>query len=125
MNDTVAPGLRVLLVEDEPLVAMLFETLLSDAGCEVIGPAARIATAGALLEQHGADAAILDINVSGEPVYPLASVLDARRIPFLFVTGYTEADVAPDFRDRPVLRKPFRRHQLMQALADIRSPPPH
>jgi CheY-like chemotaxis protein len=104
---------RVLLVEDEGLVALLIEDLLMDLGCEVVGSCDSIRSALEWLERaaQAPDGAVLDVNLGGELVYPVAEVLEARRIPFAFATGY---GVLPDdrFAGVPVLTKPLNQARL-------------
>ena len=121
MDEPEAAHLRVLVVEDEPLVSMLLEDFLKDAGCDVIGPAPSLATARELLDRERPEVVLLDVNIAGELVYSFAAILAERNVPFLFVTGYSAADIAPHFRDRPVLRKPLRYRQLVQAVRDRKS----
>jgi CheY-like chemotaxis protein len=109
-------GLRILVVEDEAAISLLLEDMLLDFGCEVIGPAARLAAALEAVERETVDLAILDVNVAGEPIYPVAEALVQRRIPFVFSTGYGTAGIKDAFRDRPVLQKPFAQHDLKQKL---------
>lgn len=111
-------GLRVLVVEDEALVALQLEDMLSDLGCAVVGPAARVGQALELLNGHKIDAAVLDLNVAGELVYPVAEALTARRVPFIFATGYGAAGLTEPYRSRPVLQKPFLLSQLRKAMLD-------
>lgn len=99
--------LHILLVEDEALVAMLMEDLLQRQGFRRITAVSRIAAAQEALRREGCDLAILDINVAGEPIFPLATLLAGRRIPFFFVTGYAVSELPPALRGRKVLRKPF------------------
>ncbi len=97
----------VLVVEDEELVAMELVTELERLGWHVLGPAATVAEAEALLKSASSvDAAVLDVNLRGRPVYPLAELLEKRKIPFLFCTGYEVIDPAGRFQDVPVIRKP-------------------
>ncbi len=112
-------GLRVLVVEDESLVSMLLEDVLEDWGCEILGPAAHLAAARDLVLRNRPDGAILDVNLGGEPVYPLVELLEERHIPFLFVTGYGRATIAECFRRHPVLAKPFRPAELHDVLAAL------
>jgi CheY-like chemotaxis protein len=109
-------GLRVLVVEDEAAISLLLEDMLLDFGCEVVGPAARLAAALDTVERERLDLAILDVNVAGEPIYPVAEALLARSVPFVFSTGYGSAGIKDAFRDRPVLQKPFAQHDLKQKL---------
>ena len=119
-------GRRVLIVEDESLVAMLLETILEDMGCTPVGPAAtvedglRMATDPATI-----DAALLDVNVAGRQVFPVAQALKDRGVPFVFSTGYGEGGLPDEWRGQPTLQKPFTeaavRDALMNAmgLADV------
>jgi CheY-like chemotaxis protein len=109
-------GLRILVVEDEAAISLLLEDMLLDFGCEVVGPAARLAAALEAVAREKVDLAILDVNVAGEPIYPVAEALAARSIPFVFSTGYGSAGIRDAFRDRPVLQKPFAQHDLKQKL---------
>ena len=109
-------GLRVLVVEDEAAISLLLEDMLLDFGCEVIGPAARLAAALDTLAREKIDLAILDVNVAGEPIYPVAEALAERSIPFVFSTGYGSAGIRDAYRDRPVLQKPFAQNDLKQKL---------
>lgn len=113
-------GLRILVVEDEAAISLLLEDMLLDFGCEVIGPAARLSAALDAVEQEKVDLAILDVNVAGEPIYPVAEALAQRSIPFVFSTGYGSAGIRDAFRDRPVLQKPFAQHDLKQKLLAAR-----
>lgn len=116
MADTRLAGLRVLVVEDEGLVGMLLEDMLEAFQCRVVGRASRLAVARGLARRERIDCAILDINVHGEPVYPVADLLAARAIPFAFVTGYGRAELAERFRHLPVLQKPFKPSELRDLL---------
>ena len=109
---------RVLVVEDETMVAMLVEDMVQDFGSEVVGPAARIDEALRLARNAELDAAILDINVGGTVIFPVADVLRARGIPLIFSTGYGASDLAPRFLECPTLRKPFTYEALREALRD-------
>jgi CheY-like chemotaxis protein len=111
-------GLRVLVVEDEALVALQLEDMLSDLGCAVIGPAARVHQALDLLNGQRVDAAVLDLNVAGELVYPVADALTRRGVPFIFATGYGASGLTEPYRSRPVLQKPFLLTQLRKAMLD-------
>ena len=109
-------GKSVLLVEDEFLVAMMVEGFLADAGCSVFGPFNRVPEAIEAAQTLNIDVAVLDVNIAGERVYPVAHVLERRGIPFILVSGYGE-DAIP--RDRPhweACSKPFNPPELMAAL---------
>jgi CheY-like chemotaxis protein len=108
--------LRILIVEDEMLVAMNIEDMLLDLGHEVAGLASRLAPALALAAEADIDAAVLDVNLAGEQSFPVADLLDKRGIPFLFATGYGLAGIEERYRGRTVLQKPFRLGDLGAAL---------
>jgi CheY-like chemotaxis protein len=105
-------GRRVLVVEDEAMIALLIQDMLADLGTTVVGPAARIDEALALARSAEIDLAALDLNLGGEPVYPVAEALAERSIPFVFMTGYGQLGIAEAWRGRPSIAKPFRPSQL-------------
>jgi len=105
-------GNRVLLVEDEALVAMVMRDMLVELGFCVIGPYNRSAEAEAAARTEDVDAAVLDINLDGEMAYSVADMLAARKIPFVFVTGYGAESIEPRFAHIPVLQKPIERQVL-------------
>jgi len=107
---------RVLVVEDEMMVAMLVEDMLTDLGYEVVTVASRMDSAIEYAQHAEFDIAILDLNLNGEKSYPVAEALRARNVPFLFATGYGEAALAESYRDVPTLQKPFVSGQLRYAL---------
>jgi DNA-binding response OmpR family regulator len=110
-------GVRVLLVEDEYLVASLIEEILEIAGCIVTGPIPRLAQALDAADRETCDAAVLDVNLAGERIYPVADILSRRNIPFVFVTGY---GVLPgEYASRPRVCKPFKMADLLDTLSDI------
>jgi PAS domain S-box-containing protein len=107
-------GRRVLLVEDEALVAMMIQEFLTECGHSVIGPISRASEALSAAKEGEFDSAILDINLGDGMAYPVADILSARGVPFVFITGY-EADTVDDrFRDVPVLQKPIERQALQR-----------
>jgi CheY-like chemotaxis protein len=108
--------LRILIVEDEMLVAMNIEDMLLGLGHEVAGIAGRLAPALALAQEVEFDVAMLDVNLAGEPSFPVAGILRERGIPFLFATGYGIEGIHEDYRSAPVLQKPFRSRDLREAL---------
>ena len=111
-------GMKVIIVEDAILLAMELEAGLQEAGVEVIGSAALVDEAMALVDTP-MDAAVLDCNLNGESVIPVAEALAARGVPFLFATGYGESRGAPEGFDAPIIRKPYDVAQIASALADI------
>lgn len=119
MSDECLVGLRVLVVEDEMLVSMLVEDMLADFGCSVVGPAPDFDAAMALANNAEIDAALLDVNVAGRAIFPVADALKARGVPFAFASGYGAAGVEEDHRGAPVLQKPFRQIDLERALTGL------
>lgn len=115
---TSLKGARVLIVEDAVLLALELETGLSEAGAEVVGPAYELEEAMALLDRP-IDAAVLDANLNGRSVTPVAEVLRQRGIPFVFATGYGETGGAPGGFDAPVIRKPYDVTQVAAAVAEL------
>ncbi|WP_293906060.1 response regulator [Phenylobacterium sp.] len=113
-------GLRVLVVEDEMMVSMLIEDMLSDLGCVVVGPASRLDEAIELAGRAEIDCAVLDVNLGGQPIFPLADLLRAKGAPFAFATGYGDAGLREVDRGSPVLQKPFREGDLARVLAELR-----
>jgi CheY-like chemotaxis protein len=113
-----APGPCVLVVEDEMVVAMMLEGMLKDLGYRVI-KAARVARAAGLAATEAIDAAVLDVNLAGEASYPVADELRRRGIPFVFASGYAPDTLRADFRDTPVLRKPYVSRDVRRLLAEV------
>lgn len=109
-------GKHVLVVEDEFLVALMVEDALTDAGCIVVGPFARVREALEAIGCLQVDVALLDVNVAGEMVFPVAEALELRGIPFLFVTGYGQAALPWDRPDWEACAKPFHLHELFARL---------
>ena len=109
-------GLRVAVVEDETLVALLLEDMLAELGCEVLWTAHRVGKALDLVAQSAPDAGVLDVNIAGDEVYPVAQALAARHIPFVFTTGYGTRGLQDNWRDRPIVQKPFQVEHLSSGL---------
>lgn len=120
MLQTSLHGLKMLIVEDEAMVAMLVEDMLSNLGCEVVDIVASVEQGLLLLASAGIgiEAAILDVNLGGEKVFPIADALVKLGIPFVFATGYGRAGIEPRFSDRPVLNKPFGQAAVAAVLAE-------
>lgn len=108
---------RVLIVEDEVLLAMYLEDLLTGLGHEVVGPATRIDAAIKLARESYIDFAILDINVAGTKSFPVADILRQRGIPFAFASGYGTEGFPDGYRDEPALRKPYAQEDLQRTIA--------
>ena len=112
-------GVRILVVEDEPLIAMDIEERLLAAGGDVIGPAANPETARRLIAETAPDAALLDANLAGSRVDDLAVELRRRRVPFAFATGFGRESLPRGVRDVPVLAKPFGSEQLVRMVRSL------
>ncbi|AXA53317.1 response regulator [Pseudomonas thivervalensis] len=114
---TPLAGTRVLVVEDEGAIALLIEEMLEEFGCEVVASVARLATACEVAGSVQVDLAILDVNLAGERVFPVADILRGRQIPFLFSTGYGASGLPAEYAGCPVLHKPFSQSELQQKIA--------
>jgi CheY-like chemotaxis protein len=112
-------GARVLVVEDEPLVAMDVAANLTEAGCTVVGPAATLEKAKALIDAGEFDAALIDANLGGQPVDDLAAALTRGNAPFAFLTGYGREGLPQAFRHATMVGKPFNRHDLLGAVGQL------
>lgn len=111
---------RILIVEDSALVLMLLEDMVVDLGWEVVGPAVRLQEALQLAREAAVDAALLDVNLNGEMSWEAAAVLQDRKIPFVFTTGYDSATVLPErFAGRPIVSKPFSSEDIERALKAV------
>jgi two-component SAPR family response regulator len=107
-ESATARPLRVLIVEDNLLIAETVAEMLEKSGCAVLGPLPDVASGLALLERERFDAAMLDVNLAGSHSFPLAAVLKERAIPFVFTTGYAETSVfPPEFRSVARITKPY------------------
>jgi CheY-like chemotaxis protein len=120
-------GRSVLIVEDDFIVADDLSETLAEAGARVVGPAATVGEALALVDGgEDIDGALIDLNLCGEFAYPVAEALSRRSIPFVFVTGYDAGDIDPRFAAAPRCEKPFRLDRIAAALflrdADLRLP---
>jgi CheY-like chemotaxis protein len=110
-------GKRVLIVEDEMLIAVLIETFLSDFGCSTLGPYSAVADALKAVATEPFDLAVLDVNLNGEKSYPIAHALAARRIPFVFVSGYGDGAIPAGHDHWRVCPKPFTSDDLATMLS--------
>ncbi len=110
---------RVLIVEDEPLIAMEIKSILEDEGCDVIGPASDLDEAERLVQEADLHAALLDVNLGGHDVSDLVAALTRRNIPFAFVTGYAKKDLPETFQQAPLITKPIVPDQIIAMLNEI------
>jgi CheY-like chemotaxis protein len=120
--DRSLSGRRILVVEDEMIAAWVLERILADFGCKVIGPAARVKEALAIIEAEAIDAVLLDVNLNGEKSYPVADALVARGVPFVFSTGYNKDSMPNGYRHFPVLQKPYEAAKLAAIFAQLLTP---
>jgi DNA-binding response OmpR family regulator len=108
-----------MVVEDNPLLARFTRLLLTQFGCEVVGPVARIEDASALAEAEPLDAALLDVNVGTHSAAPIGAILDRRGVPYAVMTGYGRENMPAAFHDKLCLYKPFRESDLKAAMAAL------
>lgn len=116
LGEVKLDGLRVLVVEDSFLVAASLKRILIDLGCTVVGPAPTVRDASRLITDEHFDAAILDINLGKETAEPIAELLNARHVPFIFVTGYTSPKQIQGYDNRTRLMKPIDRRMLQATM---------
>ncbi len=111
-------ALRILVVEDEMTIALYLEDLLLELGHEVAGLAMRLPQAMEMAKSAEIDMAILDVNLDGRTSYPVADILAARGVPFMFATGYGLAGVEAPYNQRLIIKKPFNADDLRRAIAE-------
>lgn len=111
-------GLTVFVVEDEAIIAMMLEDMLLDLGCSVIGPCTNLAQAHDMLTRpETPHVAILDVNVGGEQVYPVASALSERGVPLVFATGYGSVGLSDAWRKHVTVQKPYTQDDIVRAVS--------
>ena len=110
-SDNMA-GRRILVVEDETIIAMTIEDALHDLGCVVVGPVGKLDAALLLARDEALDAAVLDVTIRGGKVYPVAEELRARGVPFVLASGYGDWALPDSLQNMPRLTKPFTEHEL-------------
>jgi CheY-like chemotaxis protein len=115
----MAANPRILVVEDELMIRMLLDGMLEDLGYTMAGEAGAIDEAMTLARQGEFDAAILDVNLNGQPITPVVEILVQRGLPFVFATGHGQRGVPEPYRDNLTLQKPFQVEALAQALATV------
>jgi CheY-like chemotaxis protein len=111
-------GKRILVVEDSPVVGPFTADLLNDLGCEVVGPAPNMAAARELIDEADFDAALMDVHIRGERVFPLCEALEAKGVPFVLTSGYADWTMPDKWRDRPRLQKPYKIDDIRNALTE-------
>jgi CheY-like chemotaxis protein len=119
MNDQAKSTPRILVVEDEYLIRMLLEDMLTDLGYEIAGAVGTLEEACELAGTAEFDIAILDVNLDGKEIYPVADILASRSVPFVFVSGYGENSLPELYRGRPALQKPFQAEHLQTTLEEM------
>ena len=119
MSDGSPAKRRILVVEDEMLIGMLLEDMLTDMGHEVAAIVPRLKDALAAVERESFDLAVLDVHLHGESAFPVAEALIAKGMPFIFATGYGERGLPENYRSRPVLQKPFAKDDLERLLKTL------
>jgi CheY-like chemotaxis protein len=117
MLATRPAGCSVFLVEDEVMIRMMVADMLEELGHSVVAEAGEIGEAVKLAQSTDFDLAILDVNVNGKVITPVAELINARNRPFIFATGYGSSGLPPEYRDRPALQKPFQLETLAQVIA--------
>ena len=117
MTGSLPEGCRILIVEDEFLIALFLQETLEDEGCRIVGPVGRVDEAVLIARQGGIDAAVLDASLAGEPVTAVADALEAGNVPFVFHSGYGPEHLPQRHRHRPLLRKPCRPSDVVGALS--------
>jgi ActR/RegA family two-component response regulator len=112
-------GKRLLVVEDDYMIAVDLARGLEAAGAEVVGPASTVQDALTLVGSERLDGAVRDINLGGDRAYPVADALTARQVPFVFATGYDEVNIPVQYADKPRCEKPVDTGRLMRLLASV------
>jgi CheY-like chemotaxis protein len=109
---------KVLVVEDEMMIAMLIEDMLDEFGCKLVGPATTVPRAPDLIGKEQVEVAVLDLNLDGHDTYAIADALQQKNVPFIFATGYGSTGLRQEYGNRPILQKPFQARDLENALAE-------
>ena len=112
-------GSRVLVVEDEVMVAWILEDMLAELGCQVVGPAARVEQALAMVDAETIDFAVLDVNLNGQKSFPVADALVSRGVPFVFSTGYDHHGFPDAYKAFAMMQKPYSHANLTAALESL------
>ena len=118
MNKRELLNRKVLVVEDEMMIAMLIEDMLDEFGCKLVGPATNVPRALELIGKESIAVAVLDLNLDGKDTYAIADALQRKNVPFIFATGYGSTGLRQEYGNRPVLQKPFQARDLETALTE-------
>ena len=119
MNIAALDGRRIMVVEDEVLIAMLIEASLEDHGCTIVGPYGRLNEALRAAEVERLDAAIMDVNLAGERIFPVAEMLWQRAVPFLLLSGYGDRALPEDRQQWKLQAKPFEMQRVLTTIAEM------
>jgi CheY-like chemotaxis protein len=119
LNGKTDAGRRVLVVEDEPMIRLLLDDMLTDIGYTMAAEAGALDEALSVAKQGEFDLAILDVNLNGEPITPVVDILVERGVPFVFVSGYARRGIPEEHSNIPLLQKPFQADGLARALAIV------
>jgi CheY-like chemotaxis protein len=117
--DGPMPNARLLIVEDEYLIRLLLEDMLVEFGCSIAAVASNLEEGKKAAQTTEIDLAILDVNIDGHQVFPIADILRGRKLPFIFITGYGARGLPDAYRDTPTLQKPFQMQDLKATLARV------
>ena len=112
-------GGRVLVCDDNLLIADVIAEFLRECGLEPMGPVGRLESAIHMARERALDGAVLDINLSGRPCFPVCAILSDRRIPFIFLTGYPQTRIPIEYRGTPLIGKPFEPTEMKEVLAHM------
>jgi CheY-like chemotaxis protein len=112
-------GRRILVIEDSPVLAPFTADILGELGCDVIGPAPNMAVARQLIEEKAIDAALMDVHIRGERVFPLCDLLESRGVPYILTSGYADWQMPDKLQKRPRLQKPYTIAQVQKALVKL------
>ena len=121
MSNRELSNRRVLVVEDEMMIAMLIEDMLEEFGCKLVGPATNVPRALELIGKENVDIAVLDLNLDGQDTYAIADALQQKNVPFVFATGYGSAGLRKGYEKWPILQKTFQAKDLETALEEALS----
>ena len=113
------PNARLLIVEDEYLIRLLLEDMLVELGCSIAAVASNLDEAKQAAQTAEIVLAILDVNIDGQQVFPVADILRGRKLPFIFITGYGARGLPENYRDTPTLQKPFQMEDLKTTLTRV------